>query len=119
MDMHRTTDRRTFIIDDSEKDIHRQTDRGRTFIDDSGMDMHRTTEDVCSSTDGGCTFIDDGRGSSGTQPSRAESVVADAVLVWGEREREYHADSFRADLIRFFCSSSIIGIQGACASIVV
>jgi hypothetical protein len=118
MDMHRTTDRRTFIIDDSEKDIHRQTDRGRTFIDDSGMDMHRTTEDVCSSTDGGCTFIDDGRGSSGTQPSRVRRCGC-CVGVGREREREYHADSFRADLIRFFCSSSIIGIEGACTSIVV
>jgi hypothetical protein len=129
-DGHASNDRwRTFIIDDSEKDIHWQTDRqtevvylsttaGRICIERHRTYVHRRTDDAHSST----TSV------AAPARSRAETVVADAVLVWGERERErgreYHADSFRADLIRsdlirLFCCSSIIGIEGARASIVV
>jgi hypothetical protein len=75
----------------------RQTDRGRIFIDDSGTDLHLTTEDVRSSTDGGCTFIDDGRGSSGTQPSR-DRRCGRCVGV-GEREREREKERVSRGLV--------------------
>ncbi|CAM6063667.1 unnamed protein product [Sphagnum tenellum] len=88
MDMHRTSDdvhsssttaRRTSINRQTDRqDVYSSTIAGRICIERQRTYVHRRTEDAHSST----------TAAAAPARSRAETVVADAVLVWGEREGE-------------------------------